>query len=200
MEKVLSKIVAIEHLTLDGVYQAPARPDEDSRDGFEYGGWSMAGNDPKMQEVIGRYMAGRWSLLVGRTTYEDLYESWPTRQPTNPMTQALTDVQKFVACHDAGYQLPWKNSTLLAGDAATTVARLKQEHDKTLIIFGSGVLVRSLMQHGLVDELVLMIHPLILGKGRRLFDEVTPYAKLKLSDEVTTGTGVRIATYQIAVE
>lgn len=195
MAKKSCKVVAIEHLTLDGVYQAPGRSDEDIRDGFKHGGWAMAGDDPKIQEVIGKCMGGGWSLLVGRTTYEDLYEGWPIRQPSSPMTQALTSVQKFVTCHDFNYKLPWENSTLLTGDATETVANLKEEHDKTLVIFGSGVLVRSLMQRELVDEFVLMIHPLVLGEGHRFFGDKNLFTKFKLADAITTETGVMVATY-----
>jgi len=194
------KVVAIEHLTLDGVYQAPARQDEDARDGFQYGGWSIAGSDLKMQETIGGYMVGGWSLLAGRTTYEDLFEGWSVRQPSSPMTKALTNVRKFVACHDSNVQLPWENSTLLAGEATEAVAKLKKEHDKTLVVFGSGILVRSLMKHDLVDEFVLMFHPLVLGKGRRFFDQDTPFTKFKLASESMTNTGVVVAKYQLAAD
>ena len=179
----ICKVVAVEHLTLDGVYQAPGRPDEDTRDGFRYGGWgSVAGNDKKIQEAMSRHMDGGWSLLVGSTTYEDLYEAWPARQPSHPMTKALTNVQKFVASHNPNYRLPWENSILLEGDATDAVAKLKKKHDKTLIIFGSGVLVRSLMQQDLIDEFLLMIHPLVLGEGRRFFDSNTSFTKLMLTD------------------
>jgi dihydrofolate reductase len=191
------KVVAVEHLSLDGVYQAPGRSDEDSRGNFKHGGWSVPGDDPKMQEIISRYMTGGWSLLVGRITYEHLYEAWHVRQPAHPMTRALTNVQKFVATRDRGYQLPWENSTLLAGDAGETVAHLKAEHDKTLVTFGSGVLVGSLMERGLIDELVLMIHPVVLGDGLRFFAEA-PLTTFALIDEVTTGTGVVVSTYQLA--
>lgn len=194
------KIIAIEHLTLDGVFQAPARADEDTRGGFKHGGWSAAGNDPKMQESISKYMAGGWSLLIGRTTYEDFFESWPTRQPEDPMTKALTDVQKFVATRQTEYKLPWENSTLLTGNIVKTVAKLKQEHDKTLIIFGSAELVRSLMQQNLVDEFLLMIHPIVLGKGRRLFDSAAPFTALNLAEQAITGTGVIISAYQIQID
>ena len=190
----MSKVVAIEHLTLDGVYQGPARPDEDTRDGFEYGGWAMAGNDPAMQKVIGSAMGSAWSLLVGHTTYEDLYGFWP-KQPSNPMTDALNKVEKFVAS-TTQIELPWQNSTLLKGDVADAVSKLKQEHNKTLVIFGSGILVQSLMRRDLIDEYVLMIHPLVLGKGRRLFLDGSPFTKLKLVDSVTTNTGVIVATYK----
>ncbi|MBZ9761550.1 dihydrofolate reductase family protein [Mesorhizobium sp. CA8] len=191
----MTRIVAIEHLTLDGVFQAPARADEDTRNGFEHGGWGIPGSDPKMQEVIGRAMAGGWSLLAGRTTYEDLHEGWAVRQPANPMTRALTGAQKFVASHDAAYQARWENSTLLTGDTAEAVRELKQGHDKTLVMFGSGKLLRALMRHGLVDELVLMVHPLVLGAGSRLFEPGQGPSTLKLSGQIATATGVAILTY-----
>ncbi|TIT77791.1 MAG: dihydrofolate reductase [Mesorhizobium sp.] len=191
--RLMARIVAIEHLTLDGVYQAPARADEDTRNGFAHGGWGNPGSDRKMQEVIGHAMAGGWSLLAGRTTYEDLYEGWVVRQPASPMTKALTDVRKFVASHDPGYEPRWENSTLLAGEAA--MRQLKQAHDKPLVMFGSGKLLRALMRHGLVDELVLMVHPLVVGEGFRLFEPGQAPSTLKLLSQVATETGVAILTY-----
>lgn len=188
-------LVAVEHLTLDGVYQAPARRDEDTRNGFEHGGWSVSGDDPKMQEVIGSHMARGWSLLLGRTTYDDLYEGWQVRQPASPMTSALKGVRKFVATRRDECELGWENSTPLRGEAADNVEKLKGALGETLLIFGGGALLRSLMSRSLVDELVLMIHPLVLGSGRRLFDGwclATP----TLSEQVVTATGVVIATYR----
>jgi dihydrofolate reductase len=197
-EFTMAKVVAVEHLSLDGVYQAPARADEDTRDGFKYGAWSKAGDDPEMQQIVARHMKAGWSLLAGTTTYEDLYEGWHVRQPSHPMTLALSRTHKFVASREPGYVLRWENSTLLAGDATETVADLKKKHEKTLVMFGSGVLVRSLMQRALVDELVLMIHPVVLGQGRRFFDGEMPFTRLELADEVTTASGVMVATYQLA--
>ncbi len=191
----MARLVAIEHLTLDGVFQAPARADEDMRNDFGHGGWGIAGSDPKMQEVIGRAMAGGWSLLAGRTTYEDLHEAWAVRQPASPMSGALAAARKFVASHDAAYRPGWENSTLLAGDAGETVRALKQGHGKTLVMFGSGKLLRVLMRHGLVDELVLMVHPLVLGEGSRLFEAGQPPSTLTLSGQAATATGVAILTY-----
>ncbi len=109
-------------------------------------------------------------------------------------------LQKFVASRDAAYALPWENSTLLHRDAADAVARLKKEHDKTLVMFGSGALLRALMAHDLVDDIVLMIHPLILGEGRRLFDSGATPLTLTLADEMTTETGVIVASYHRASE
>jgi dihydrofolate reductase len=194
----MSKVVAIEHLTLDGVMQGPARPDEDTRDGFECGGWAAARNDPAMMEVLGARMGSSWSLLVGRTTYEDFAKVWPNQPRPNPFTEALNNVEKFVASTTLAEPLPWQNSTLLKGDAADAVAKLKKEHDKTLVIFGSGVLVQSLMRRDLIDEYVLQIHPLVLGKGRRLFPDGSPLTNFSLVDSVSTGTGVIIATYRLA--
>lgn len=191
----MSKVVAIEHLTLDGVMQGPGRTDEDRRDGFAHGGWGAAGNDPVMREVMGARMGNSWSLLVGRTTYEGFYGFWPN-QPPNPITAAFNSVEKFVVSNSLTEPLPWQHSTLLKGDAADAVANLKEEHAKTLVIFGSGVLVQSLMRHDLIDEYVLQIHPLVLGTGRRLFPDGSPLTKLGLVDSVTAGTGVIIATYR----
>ena len=194
----MSKVVVIEHLTLDGVMQGPARPDEDRRDGFEYGGWGAAAYDPAMQKVIGARMGSLWSLLVGRTTYEDFAKVWPNQPQPNPFTEALNNAEKFVASTTLTEPLPWQNSTLLKVDATDAVAKLKKDHDKTLVIFGSGVLVQSLMRRDLIDEYVLQIHPVVLGKGRRLFPDGSPLTNFSLVDSVTTGTGVIIATYRPA--
>ena len=194
----MSKVVVIEHLTLDGVMQGPARPDEDRRDGFEYGGWGAAAYDPAMQKVIGARMGSSWSLLVGRITYEDFAKVWPNQPQPNPFTEALNNAEKFVASTTLTEPLPWQNSTLLKVDATDAVAKLKKDHDKTLVIFGSGVLVQSLMRRDLIDEYVLQIHPLVLGKGRRLFPDGSPLSNFSLVGSVTTGTGVIIATYRLA--
>lgn len=190
-----AKIVAVEHLTLDGVYQAPARDDEDTRGGFEHGGWTAGDHSPELQEAVAKHMKGGWVLLAGRTTYEDLYEGWHVRQPSNPMTKALTDVRKYVVTRNQSYKPAWENTTVLAGEAAHTVANLKAEIDKTLVIFGAGELVRALMKASLVDEFLLMTHPIVVGEGKRFFDETTPFAELELSDKLITGTGVVVATY-----
>jgi dihydrofolate reductase len=165
----MRKLTVINHMTLDGVMQAPGRPDEDTRGGFSRGGWAQAGND----EVMASFMAaGRGgdpvALVLGRRTYLDFAGFWP-RQPDNPYTEALTKQQKYVASRTLAEPLPWENSTLLRGDAAAAVAALKQEPGPDLLVLGSGELIQSLRQRALVDEYVLMIHPLILGPGRRLF-------------------------------
>ncbi len=191
----MGKVVVLTNVTLDGVMQAPARPDEDRRGGFEHGGWAapyaaMAELAPTQTEGSG---ATRGGLLLGRRTYEDFYAVWPNR-PDNPYTAILTNTQKYVASRTLEEPLPWSNSTLLKGDAIEHVARLKKDTD--LMIMGSGELVQSLMRGHLIDEYVLLTHPLVLGSGRRLFAEGSPFATLRLVDSKTTGTGVLIATYQ----
>jgi dihydrofolate reductase len=191
----MRKVVVIEHMTLDGVMQAPGRSDEDERDGFEHGGWGHAGSDEVMGRKMGEGMAKEGSLLLGRRTYEDFFSFWP-QQTDNPYTEVLDNTEKYVASNTLRKPLPWRNSKLLSGDAAAAVADLKQQPGGDLGVLGSGMLVRSLMDRGLVDEFVLMIHPLVLGTGRRLFPERGPLADLRLVDSVTTTTGVLIGTYE----
>jgi dihydrofolate reductase len=134
-------------------------------------------------------------LLFGRRTYEDFFSFWPN-QTDNPYTEVLDNTRKYVASRTLKEPLPWRNSALLEGDAAAAVAKLKEEPGDDLGVLGSGQLVRSLMQRGLVDEFVLMIHPLVLGTGRRLFADGGAFAELRLTDTTTTTTGVVIAKYQ----
>ncbi len=176
--------------------QAPGRMDEDSRDGFEHGGWAAPGNDEVMARVMGERMAGDGALLLGRRTYEILAASWAGRTD-NPFTPVLESRQKYVASTTLGEPLPWANSTRLDGDAADAVARLKAQSEIDLGILGSGVLIDSLMRRDLIDEYVLLIHPLVLGSGRRLFPGGAG-ATLRLVDSLTTTTGVIIATYRPA--
>ena len=191
----MRRIVATISLTLDGVMQAPGRPDEDRRGGFEHGGWARAYSDSVMMKAMGKGMAEAGPLLFGRRTYEDFFAVWPGRKD-NPFTAVLDNSQKYVASRTLREPLPWQNSTLLAGDAAETVARLKAQPGKDIAVLGSGDMMQTLMRHGLVDEYVLLIHPLVLGRGRRLFNDDARRSALRLVDSVTTTTGVVIATYR----
>lgn len=189
----MGKVIVFELLSLDGVMQAPARPDEDQRGGFTHGGWALpyAAMDPDANS------RGNSSLLLGRRTYEDFYAVWPKRTG-DPTTEVLNTAQKYVASNTLSEPLPWSNSTLLKGDAGETVSKLKKELDRDLVVLGSRTLVQSLMRHRLVDQYVLLIHPLILGSGNRLFPEENTFTALKLVDVKTTPTGVVAATYQLA--
>ena len=193
----MTRIVAFESLTLDGVMQAPGRPDEDRRDGFEHGGWAVPFSDPVIGQAAQEGMGNTGGLLFGRRTYEDFHGFWP-KQTGNPFTEVLDDTLKYVASTTLKEPLPWKNSRLLDGDAAEAVARLRQEPGKDLVILGSGKLAQALMRHDLIDEYILLIHPLVLGSGRRLFPDGGGSATLRLVDSKTATTGVLIATYRPA--
>jgi len=194
----MSKLTVNMNLTLDGVMQAPGSPDEDTRGGFEYGGWAMPYFDPAMGgKVAAESKTNPSAMLFGRRTYENFYEVWPKRTES-PFSEVLNNLQKYVVSTTLTEPLPWMNSTLLSGDAGASVARLKEQSDQDLVVLGSGVLVQTLMRHNLVDEYVLSIHPLVFGTGRRLFPEGSPYTTLQLVDTRTTSTGVVVATYRPA--
>jgi dihydrofolate reductase len=186
----MSKIVAYTSITLDGVMQAPGRPDEDQRGGFEHGGWAIPYADPIMWENMGK--AG--SVLLGRRTYEDFYGFWP-KQTDNPFTDQLNNIRKYVASTTLQEPLPWSNSVLLKGDAVDALRDIRREPGDDVVVLGSGELLQSLMHASLIDEYVLPIHPLVLGSGQRLFHDGSPVAPLTLVDTKTAPTGVVIATY-----
>ena len=191
----MGNLVVINHVSLDGVMQAPGRPDEDTRGGFEHSGWAMPDNDEVMGRVMGETMGEGGSLLLGRRTYEDFYGYWPS-QKDNPFTDVLDNIHKYVASTTLKEPLPWNNSTLLGGDATEAVAGLKKQSGNDIGVLGSGQLVQSLMRNELIDRYVLMIHPLVLGSGRRLFADGGPLVNLRLVDSVVTTTGVVIASYE----
>jgi dihydrofolate reductase len=191
----MSRLVVNENLTLDGVMQSPAAPDEDRRGGFEDGGWAPPYFDQVMGDWAAEGMAKGGAMLFGRRTFEQFASFWPTQPDDNPFAAVLNNRQKYVASRTLEEPLSWRNSTLLQGDAMEAVAKLKEQPDD-LVVLGSGALVQSLMQADLVDEYVLLIHPLVLGSGRRLFPDGGPSADLRLVDTKTTTTGVVIATYQ----
>jgi dihydrofolate reductase len=193
----MSRVVVINHVTLDGVMQAPGRADEDTRDGFVHGGWSPSFGDEVMGAAMRARMAESGGLLLGRRTYEDLLGYWNTQD--SPFKDALNDALKYVASTTLREPLPWPNSTVLTGDTADAVAELKGAEGKDLHVMGSGELIQTLMRQDLIDEYMLLIHPLVLGTGRRLFPDGCPPSSLRLVDDATTTTtGVVIATYQPA--
>jgi dihydrofolate reductase len=191
----MARIVVFNSVTLDGVMQAPARPDEDQRGGFQYGGWAVPYSDPAIGKAAGESMSTTGGLLFGRRTYEDFYQVWPNRTDGNPFTDILNNLQKYVASTTLKEPLPWINSTLLKGDMPETVSKLKAQQDKDLVVLGSGELIQTLMKHNLIDTYMLLIHPLVLGSGHRLFADGV-HATLQLVDTKTTTTGVLMATFQ----
>ena len=191
----MGRVVVMNHVTLDGVMQGPGRPDEDTRDGFTRGGWGVVASDGAMAARMGERMGGDRGFLFGRRTYEDLLASWNARG--GPFKDALNGARKYVASANPATRLDWPNSTLLRGDIPAAVADLKQSSGTNLVIMGSGVLIGSLLAADLIDEYLLMIHPLVLGTGRRLFPEGAQVS-LRLIDSVTTSTGVVMVSYEPA--
>lgn len=191
----MAEVIVINWVTLDGVMQAPGRPDEDTRDGFTRGGWAVPYSDEiagaRMAEVIGSDFA--W--LFGRRSYDDLLSTWNARG--GPFKDALNARLKYVASHDPTAELPWPHSRLVCGDVPAEIAELKRTLDQPLVIMGSGALIASLMAAEVIDQYLLMIAPVVLGHGRRLFT-ADPQASLRLLDCITSSTGAIIATYQAA--
>ena len=193
----MGKVVVMNHLTLDGVMQGPGRADEDTRDGFAHGGWAVPRGDEAIVARMGEQMGGDRAFLFERRTYGDLLASWNAQG--GPFKDSLNDAPKYVASSNPAATLQWPNSTLLHGDVPAAVTDLKQRSATRLVIMGSGVLIGSLMAANLIDEYLLMIHPLVLGTGRRLFPEGVQ-VPLRLADAVSTSTGVVIATYERATD
>ncbi len=191
----MGKIIVFENLTLDGVMQSPGRPDEDPRGGFQHGGWGIPYADAVLSSMAGKGPTSG-ALLLGRRTYEDFYAVWPKRTDGNPFTEVLNNSQKYVASTTLKEPLPWINSTLLKGDVPYAVAGLRAQPGKDIVVLGSGKLVQTLMKHNLVDEYVLLIYPLVLGSGSRLFADGSAFAALRLVDTKTSTSGVVVATYR----
>ena len=189
----MGNVIVMNHITLDGVMQGPGRPDEDTREGFDRGGWAASRGDETIVAKMGERMGTNFAFLFGRRTYEDLLASWNAQG--GPFKDALNNTPKYVASSDPATRLDWPNSTLLHGDIPAAVADLKRSSGTNLVIMGSAELIGSLMAADLIDEYLLMIHPLVLGTGRRLFPGGRQ-ASLRLVDSISTGKGVLIATYK----
>ena len=186
------KIRVFNSLTLDGVMQSPGGRDEDTRGDFAHGGWAVPYTDEVMMRIATQDQGGTGSIILGRRTYEKFYGYWP-HQTDNPFTDVLNNTQKYVASRTLD-SVEWMNSTLLEGDAGDAIAELKEEDHPDAVVLGSGDLLATLIERDLVDRYTLLIHPLVLGSGRRMFPDGA-FAKLRLVDSVPTTTGVIIATY-----
>jgi dihydrofolate reductase len=195
----MGPVIVMNWVTLDGVMQGPGRPDEDTRDGFAHGGWGIPYGDEatvaKMGERLAELTGGNHAWLFGRWSYEQLLATWNARG--GPFKDALNNTHKYIASSNPEAKLDWPNSTPLHGDIPAAVADLKQSSETTLVIMGSGVPIGSLMTADLIDHYLLMIAPLVLGAGRRMFPTGV-HTSLQLTGSVTTAKGVIIATYQPA--
>lgn len=182
-------------VTLDGVVQGPGRPGEDTRGGFEHGGWGQGYTDEVMGREMAKGMAAPGDMLLGRRTWQDFITAWGRATDDNPFTAHLNAATKYVVSRTLPDADAWQNSVLLRGEAVETVAALKSESARDLSVIGSASLVRTLHSAGLIDRYTLLIHPLTLGLGARMFDDPAPMTELRLTGTVTTTTGVVIAHY-----
>lgn len=182
-------------VTLDGVVQGLGRPDEDTRGGFDLGGWGQGYSDEVMGREMGKGMAATGDMLFGRRTWEDFIGAWAHSTDGNPFTTHLNAATKYVVSRTLKDADAWQNSILLPGEAVETVAELRSQSDRDLSIVGSASLFRALHAAGLVDRYTLLIHPLTLGNGTRMFEGRAPMTELELTRSVTATTGVIVAHY-----
>jgi dihydrofolate reductase len=196
-ESKMRKLTVSEFLTLDGVMQAPGSPDEDRSGGFNHGGWQLQYFDDIGAKEIIEGITEAGGFLLGRKTYEIFATYWPTApEEEQAVAGPLNNLPKFVVSKTLREPLAWNNSTLIAGNVAEEVAKLKRQSGNDIRVIGSGELVQTLMKHDLVDEYDLMIHPLVLGSGKHLFREGGSNQTLKLLDFKTTSKGVTILKYK----
>jgi dihydrofolate reductase len=191
----MAKIVVSEFLTLDGVMQAPGSPTEDTSGGFQHGGWQLAYFDDVFGKAIMDGFAATDGFLLGRRTWETFAAHWPNQPADDPLAGTLNNLPKYVASRTLTEPLSWENSTVIKGDIAEAVRGLRNQPGRDIQVIGSSQLVQALVESDLVDEYRLMIHPLVLGGGKRLFRETPAPVRLRLVDATPTTTGVLIVTY-----
>jgi dihydrofolate reductase len=186
-EVPMRKVIASEILSLDGVMESPEK-------------WSFQFHNDQMEEAIGAAMAAADAMLLGRVTYEGFAAFWPSQGGDDDQGFAgyMNNTSKYVVSRTLEEPLEWQNSTLIKGNVAEEIAKLKQQPGKEISITGSGTLVRSLLEDDLLDELRLMVHPIVVGSGKHLFEEGGDQRALKLVDSKTFSTGVLYLTYQPA--
>jgi dihydrofolate reductase len=191
----MRKLAIVEFVTLDGVMQSLGSPDEDREGGFAYGGWSAPYGDEIAARAAGAGMTGVAAYLFGRKTYEKMAAHWPFEPATNPIAAHLNATPKYVVTKTLT-SVEWSGSQILSGDPAASVRDLKQAGDGSITVLGSGVLVQTLIEHDLIDEYRIFVHPLVLGTGKRLFREIYQPLRLRLLECTQTSTGVLLLTYQ----
>jgi dihydrofolate reductase len=192
----MRKVVAFEWMSLDGVVQAPAYADEDTSNGFKHGGWHVRYFDERSLKWVVENVSQAGGFLLGRGTYEMFAAHWPSASAEEqPLARPLNALPKYVVSRTLEEPLAWQNSRLLKGDLAAALAALKREEGKDLLAIGTPMLVQMLFAHDLVDELRLMIDPVILGGGKRFFRDDGTCRRLALVTSETTSTGAILATY-----
>ena len=188
----MRKLIVNTFVTLDGVMQAPGGPEEDPTGGFQYGGWSVNYWDGMMGQTMAESMAKPFDILLGRKTYEIFAAHWP--YSNEPGAEQLNQARKYVASRTLN-RVDWNNSTLIKGDVVQEIRKLKEQDGPEIQVHGSSNLIQTLLKSNLIDQLHMWIFPVVIGKGKRLFDQGTIPSSLKLTDSKTSSTGVILATY-----
>jgi dihydrofolate reductase len=195
----MRKVIVNEWMTLDGVVQAPGAADEDTSGGFEHGGWHLQYFDDLSRNWVVENLTAAGGFLLGRRTYESFAGHWPNAsEEEQAIAEPLNTRPKYVASTTLTDPLEWQNSTVLQGDIAEAVVALKQDDGGNLYVLGSTELVRTLIDHDLVDEFRVMIDPLVVGGGKRIFRDDGKLAPLRLMESQVTTTGAILATYAAA--
>jgi dihydrofolate reductase len=190
----MRRVIVLEHISLDGVIQAPGGPDEDTSDGFAYGGWIAPYSDPILGTALRRQMNMPFDLLLGRKTFEIWAPYWPKHADIWPGVNTAT---KYVASNTMTFH-EWQPSVFLNGDIAEKVVKIKQQQGPDLHVWGSGNLIQTLIKHDLVDAFWLMIYPITLGVGKRLFADGTIPMAFKVTESQVTPNGVIVVKYERA--
>lgn len=191
----MRKLTVAEFVTLDGVIQAPGGPDEDPGGGFRFGGWIVPYHDEAIDEAIQDLYARPFELLLGRRTYDIWAAYWPKMKAGHPIGDRFNRVPKHVATHRPG-TLDWENSHALKGELVDAVTTLKHQPGANLLTHGSGDMVRQLLAAGLVDELLLIVYPVVVGRGKRLFNGNAHATAFTLAHSTTTTKGALITRYK----
>jgi dihydrofolate reductase len=190
----MRKLIVQAFVTLDGVMQAPGGPGEDDSGGFTHGGWSVSYSDEQVGQFVAEATSKPFAMVLGRKTYDLMAAFWPTASEEEG-AKTFNEATKYVVSRGRP-KLEWSNSVLIEGDAADGIAALKQEDGPELQVHGSANLIQTLLRHSLVDQFRLMVFPVVIGSGKRLFGEGTVPAGLKLLDSKTSTTGVVMGTYE----
>ncbi|GAA3844768.1 dihydrofolate reductase family protein [Sphaerisporangium flaviroseum] len=190
----MRKLMVTTFVSLDGVMQAPGGGDEDRDGGFEHGGWAVPHIDQQILQLMTALTGRAGALLLGRKTYDIFAATWPLAGADDPIGEKMNSVRKYVASRTLD-TVSWRNTTLLTGDVTEAVGKLKQGEGGEIQVHGSGKLIQTLVEHDLVDEFHVLVFPVLIGSGKRLFAEGTVPSGLKLVGTTTSSTGVLISTY-----
>ncbi|MDB5244192.1 MAG: folA [Parcubacteria group bacterium] len=192
----MRKIITTTFITLDGVMQAPGGPEEDTANGFAYGGWQLSyPSGETLDSKMSEFMHAPFELLLGKTTYTIFASYWPTATTDLEVADPFNRTKKYVVSHHS-FEPGWSNSVCITGDVVAEIKKLKEEEGPDLWVYGSGDLIQTLLKYHLIDRMHLWTYPITIGTGKRLFSEGTQAENFKLIDAQISTTGVIFATYE----